>query len=625
MGRAMHYGLAVVLGCMFIAILLEVYVGILKKPLLHWRDLRLRHFHDIMTNIRGLRITGWQTIVSQDLIEARKKEISVRRKRMLINSVAWAASDSTRYLIQLTLFGCYVIWGMRDQPRDFVFRASVVMPTLQLILRLVGPLSQCSFLVHAVFEAGISCLRYQKRVFGLRTVQQLGDDKNKAVEDELFLEDTPLLFTSLNRADIPAAHPRKTTGEQCIVVKDAVFSWSPKLQNSEPATQDVFRVSVSDLEVSRGQCVILLGHPGSGKTSVIMALLGEMERHQGTCIVKRTPRTTLDKTDPAVSCSIDVTPTTKTAQCNGALGYASQTHWLPNDTVRSIILFSRPFNAQRYNSVITACELAPDIASWPNRDLRMVTQNGANLSGGQRTRVSLARALYDYPLPLDAPNNSIKRTKYNGCETFLLDDVFSSLDPTVGSQLFNHLIGKSGCLRHAASVITMDEQNLNFFFTSFQRLETQPSVDIFVKIVDNGVVSDFRVPLAVFLQSSAFSNPRPLSPKPQQEASLESTQLAAVKEKLSAISRNYGDCTALDETRSDTSTLSSENAPRLPKSPQPEESSTSAPEVKEKTAQGGIGWPCYVWYSKNGGVVFFTVLIVLAIIHSALRTSSDLW
>lgn len=236
---------------------------------------------------------------------AREKELDIRRVRMTAHGLAWATSDSTRYLIQASIFSCYVIWGLRSQA-SFVFKASVVMPTLQLILRLVGPLSQCSFLVHATLEADVSCVRYQKRVFGLRNVQNWTDNvtneapnsfaeaatsallqRDQGISTSAVAEErAPLIPRTLPQHQVGnvVEHASSTAADRCITVKDAVFSWS----HTAPHEDGAFRVTIPQLSVSRGQCVILLGHPGSGKSSVIVAFLGEMERHQGFFYVKRT-------------------------------------------------------------------------------------------------------------------------------------------------------------------------------------------------------------------------------------------------------------------------------------------------------------------------------------------------
>jgi ABC-type lipoprotein export system ATPase subunit len=104
----------------------------------------------------------------------------------------------------------------------------------------------------------------------------------------------------------------------------------------------------------------------------------------------------------------------------GDIGYASQTAWLQNDTLKSNILFNSPFEATRYNNVITACCLDADLKEFSHGEQTIVGENGASLSGGQRARVAIARALYS-KAPL-----------------LLLDDVFSALDAKTAASLWKH-------------------------------------------------------------------------------------------------------------------------------------------------------------------------------------------
>ena len=149
-----------------------------------------------------------------------------------------------------------------------------------------------------------------------------------------------------------------------------------------PALQSV------SLCAANGQLVGITGPVGSGKTSLLMAILGELPISSG-------------KISGA-----------------GKIALVSQTPWVYSGTVRDNIVFGNQFDVQKYNKVIEVCDLEKDIASFTKRDLTEIGQRGVILSGGQRARVSLARAIY------------------SDADIYLLDDPLSAVDAKVGKRLF---------------------------------------------------------------------------------------------------------------------------------------------------------------------------------------------
>ncbi|XP_077104559.1 ATP-binding cassette sub-family C member 5 [Siphateles boraxobius] len=149
-----------------------------------------------------------------------------------------------------------------------------------------------------------------------------------------------------------------------------------------------------DLTIQKGKLVGVCGSVGSGKTSLISAILGQMTLLEGTVAV------------------------------DGDFAYVAQQAWILNASFRDNILFGKEMEEERYQAVLSACCLRPDLAILPCSDLTEIGERGANLSGGQRQRVSLARALYS--------NRDI----------YIFDDPLSALDAHVGNHIFNNAIKK---------------------------------------------------------------------------------------------------------------------------------------------------------------------------------------
>ncbi|RCN49284.1 ABC transporter, ATP-binding protein [Ancylostoma caninum] len=111
----------------------------------------------------------------------------------------------------------------------------------------------------------------------------------------------------------------------------------------------------------------------------------------------------------------------------GKVAYVPQLPWIQNMTVRDNILFGKPFDKSRYNEVLNACALKPDLKILTNGDMTEIGEKGINLSGGQKARIALARAVYQ------------------DCDVYLLDDPLSAVDA--------HVLGSTGLLRDKTRIL----------------------------------------------------------------------------------------------------------------------------------------------------------------------------
>lgn len=112
-GPAAAVGLCVLVVTMITILALEVYNGYLKKCLLHSRDIRLDRTHEVLSEVKGLRMVGWNNFAYDAVSEARTEEMKVRRLRMYIHGTSWGISDNMKEVVQATVFATYVIWGLR--------------------------------------------------------------------------------------------------------------------------------------------------------------------------------------------------------------------------------------------------------------------------------------------------------------------------------------------------------------------------------------------------------------------------------------------------------------------------------------------------------------------------------
>mmetsp|Transcript_24704 Transcript_24704/g.28768 ORF Transcript_24704/g.28768 Transcript_24704/m.28768 type:complete len:1543 (+) Transcript_24704:13-4641(+) len=161
----------------------------------------------------------------------------------------------------------------------------------------------------------------------------------------------------------------------------------------EPLKQeDLIVLRNINFKARRGKIVGIIGQVGSGKTSLLNAILGELDKINGNVRTK------------------------------GTVAFVSQQAFLRNATVRDNITFTFPYDEERYNDVIEKCELTDDIKILPGGDLTEIGERGINLSGGQKQRISIARAVY------------------SDADIFVIDDCLSALDMHVGGQIFKNVL-----------------------------------------------------------------------------------------------------------------------------------------------------------------------------------------
>uniref|UniRef100_A0A3B0NAT1 (Subtelomeric) ABC-transporter protein family member, putative n=1 Tax=Theileria annulata TaxID=5874 RepID=A0A3B0NAT1_THEAN len=203
-----------------------------------------------------------------------------------------------------------------------------------------------------------------------------------------------------------------------VLYKDASFSWVHNRKDLDSLKYQAYLQNIN-FQLKRGEIAIISGNQGCGKSNFIKSVLGEMTLIEG---------------------SMAVVP----LHTSMPIFYASQDIWLQQGTIRSNITFGHKFDEKIYKDVLKAVELETDISSWEKGDLRVVSNYAYCLSGGQRVRMEMARAIYAYLV-----FSKVNREYNRGQCAFLmcLDSPFHGLDPFVSRNVFNNLFNlKTGLL-----------------------------------------------------------------------------------------------------------------------------------------------------------------------------------
>lgn len=210
------------------------------------------------------------------------------------------------------------------------------------------------------------------------------------------------LLKSLPRSNLHDSNASTAQQVPSVIMEKCNFKWWHK---SELLKDVSFSASGNEL-------VVVSGITGSGKSSLLMAMCGEMEMTQGE------------------------------GQVVGRIGYLEQSAWITNDTARANILFGREFDSKYYWKVIHACALTDDIEAWPSGDMAVIGDRGINISGGQRARLALARAVY------------------SKSDIYVLDDPLSSVDARVKRHILDHVILKGGLLGNNLRIMVTHERSI---------------------------------------------------------------------------------------------------------------------------------------------------------------------
>ncbi|KAF9015690.1 P-loop containing nucleoside triphosphate hydrolase protein [Cyathus striatus] len=333
------------------------------------KDKRMNVVNELLQNIRFLKFYGWEYTWSREAEKKRETELDWRVKQNIVEtfiSFIWIWIPSAT---ALATFLCYTLIAGEQ------LTVSKAFTSIALFSQLQEPMTALPGQFFAMLHAHVSMQRIESF---LR-------------EDEVADRATTL---SMSVQDVV---------NDTVGFADASFSWDvPSHANLEPAR---FQLGPLDIIFPPGKLSLITGPTGSGKTALLSALLGEM-----TCI---SGRVRLNKSDHRVA-------------------YCGQAPWLEHATIRDNIIFgsSRGFNEVRYNEVLDACGLLPDLSIFAARDMTEIGEKGITLSGGQRARIALARAMY------------------SDAKVLLLDDPLAAVDMHTAQHLVTRcLSGSLACDR----------------------------------------------------------------------------------------------------------------------------------------------------------------------------------
>ncbi|KAI0325198.1 P-loop containing nucleoside triphosphate hydrolase protein [Cubamyces sp. BRFM 1775] len=312
-------------------------------------DSRVQTVTEILGVIRMIKLFGWEPRIAEQLDKKREEELKALRKSKLISMSIGLCNSLIPIMIMLSTFFTYTVIMKRQLTASRVFSSMAVFDMLRNDMYAVFSM------VPSLVDAKVSLERIADFLWNTELIDSF-ESRPEPGEEEICAN------------AVPDDH------KDVIGIRHASFAWSkdsvPSVEPGRPQKR-TFILSVDDeLTFQRGKLNLVIGPTGAGKTSLLMALLGEMHYiPSGPDSYMNLPR-------------------------DGGVAYAAQESWVQNDTIRNNILFGAPYDDVRYNRVLHQCALKRDLSLFEAGDQTEVGEKGITLSGGQKARVTLARTVY---------------------------------------------------------------------------------------------------------------------------------------------------------------------------------------------------------------------------------------
>ncbi|XP_057569930.1 ATP-binding cassette sub-family C member 3 isoform X1 [Hippopotamus amphibius kiboko] len=365
-----------------------------------FKDSRIKLMSEILGGIKVLKLYAWEPSFLKQVEGIRQDELRLMRRAAYLHATSTFIWICTPFLVTLTTLGVYV-----SVDKNNVLDAEKAFVSVSLFNILKIPLNMLPQLISNLAQTSVSLKRIQH-------------------------------FLSQDELDPQCVERKIITPGYAVTIHNGTFTWA---QDLPPTLHSL------DIQVPKGALVAVVGPVGCGKSSLLSALLGEMEKLEGKVYMK------------------------------GSVAYVPQQAWIQNCSLQENVLFGQALNPKRYQQALEACALLADLEVLPGGDQTEIGEKGINLSGGQRQRVSLARAVY------------------SDADIFLLDDPLSAVDSHVAKHIFDHVIGPEGVLAGKTRVLVT--HGISFL----------PQTD-FVMVLADGHVSEVGTYAALLQRNGAFAN-----------------------------------------------------------------------------------------------------------------------
>ena len=435
-GKKFSYAILILLVVLVLILLLQVlYIKNYKKILL-LKDGRLKIVTFVFQVLKSIKLNGWDEEFIRRIKVKRDEELDYTKRNLYIQILKMLLNSNLFLIIMLFSLNFYM-----EKNEDI--EISSLSSSIQLVGSMTFPIMAIPFFLNQVFSNLLSferlqnflyseehqsndhsnareleenniIVKFDKVTFGIREtiinkkgknftnksndkkINKLGKINNEQFElKEIFLESKEKNDNNIDNKD-----PKEKEEKNDI-----------KLNIKDYQKKDLILIKDISLLINKGQFIAILGPTGSGKTSILNAIMNNFHIYSNN--------------SPII--------------INGELSYYSQQPWIMTDTFRNNILFFKQFDEEKYKKVISICQLEHDLELLAYGDKTEINSTSSNVSGGQKARISLARCLY------------------KDADLYLIDDPFASIDNKVGNKIFKEAF--CGYLKDKTRILVTNELN----------------------------------------------------------------------------------------------------------------------------------------------------------------------
>ncbi|XP_048402987.1 ATP-binding cassette sub-family C member 12 isoform X2 [Stegostoma tigrinum] len=376
-----------------VQMLMAQFTTAFRRKAIMQTDTRVRVMNEVLTYVKLIKMYAWEKSFARSIHDVRKTERKILEKAGYVQSVNTSVIPIVPTLATVLTFVVHTLLG-------YELTASTAFTVIAVFNSMKFSLASLPYSVKAFAEAKIS-LRRLKKILVMKDpavyVKTLKDSPHVVLMENASLSwDNTNDNGKLHSADkVPKGKKvseANGTNEPNISVQLPEITSQTSTEKDIPILMTLHGISFS---LQKGSLLGVCGNVGSGKSSLISALLGQMVLHNGVVAI------------------------------NGSLAFVSQQAWIFHGNVRENILFGKTYDEERYKKVIEVCSLEQDLKLLPFGDFTEIGERGINLSGGQKQRISIARAVY------------------SDQDVYLLDDPLSAVDAHVGKHIFEQCIKKA--------------------------------------------------------------------------------------------------------------------------------------------------------------------------------------
>ncbi|POM57660.1 Multidrug resistance protein ABC Superfamily, partial [Phytophthora palmivora] len=368
-GVATFAGVAVILLVIPLMTVISKAMRKLQQRLMQVKDERIKICVEVLSGIKVVKLKAWENSFGQRVMKFRDEELARLRTYVFARSGSNTIFSFVPSLVTVVSFSAYVVLGN-------TLDVGTALTSLALFNILRFPLFMLPQVLNNVVEASVSFDRLRSYFLAEERVKVGQGD---LTEVGISVQSADFKWDAAPPAENDKKNDDKKEEEEALVTPVAE---GPTLRNI-------------NFSAKKGELHAIVGHVGSGKSTLLAGVLGDARCSSGSVAIR------------------------------GRVAYVSQQPFIQNATVRDNITFGLPFNADKYEEALRVSSLKKDLRILTAGDRTEIGEKGINLSGGQRTRVAIARAVYQ-----DA-------------DIYLLDDILSAVDSHVGADIFNECIKKT--------------------------------------------------------------------------------------------------------------------------------------------------------------------------------------